>query len=597
MATKISGIKGINISKASVLKDGSKKSGTNDNTRDTANGTTRDNSGNKTALDAAMIKMLLGQTELMAKKATQIEAQMKIAAQKEADRQKREEDHWRKQQEYEEKRKDRDFGAAVDKIDKGIINSALAGVLGPVGVMLGKGLNAAGLPVDKLAKKGLRAGGKLINKGLNATLGRWSRKADEEEGALSVNRREEAAKPVYDLRSTVSEGFKKVLDKMGGGKGGEEKPNEESWLSKLLKYALPLLAGILSGYQPLKDFGIKYLLKRLGKPIDWVIKQLGKLGSKAWKVLKGPLSKLGSKMWKALKTPFQKLGSKVWSVLKGPLAKAGSSIRKAFSKIGSRIWKTLKGPLTKAGSSIMKAFSKLGSKLMKSGFMQALKTAGKTLTKSAGKIIEKVAKPLNKVGAKIVSKVGQKVASKAASKAATKAATKGVLKGVGKSILKKIPGVSVLSGLWFAGKKALQGDWTGAAMEMGSGLLGTIPGIGTAASIAMDAAILARDVKRDLDAEKQQEQATAASEGSYETEAPDYRELEYQQEQAGVQNEILNTLRQIEVNLDPTVQQKLDNNYLEMAKRMFDQAPTYQDDRFQDFYNNLENLKVLNVKQ
>ena len=571
MATKISGIKGINISKASVLKDGSKKINTNDSSRDTINGTTRDNSGNKTALDAAMIKMLLGQTELMAKKATQIEAQMKAAAQKEADRQRKEEEHWRKQQEYEENKREKNFSAAVDKIDKGIINSALAGVLGPVGVMLGKGLNAAGLPIDKIAKKGLSASGRFINKGLNATLGRWSRKANEEEGALSVNRREEAAKPVYDLRSTVSEGFKKVLDKMGGGKGGEEKPDEESWLSKLLKYALPLLAGILSGYQPLKDFGIKYLLKRLGKPIDWVIKQLGKLGSKAWKVLKAPLSKLGSKMWKVLKTPFQKLGSKVWGVLKGPL--------------------------TKAGSSIMKAFSKLGSKLMKSGFMQALKTAGKTLTKSAGKIIEKVAKPLNKVGAKIVSKVGQKVASKAASKAATKAATKSVAKGIGKSILKKIPGVSVLSGLWFAGKKALQGDWTGAAMEMGSGLLGTIPGIGTAASIAMDAAILARDVKRDLDAEKQQEQATASSEGSYETEAPDYRELEYQQEQAGVQNEILNTLRQIEVNLDPTVQQKLDNNYLEMAKRMFDQAPTYQDDRFQDFYNNLENLKVLNVKQ
>ncbi len=593
MATKISGIKGINISKASVLKDGSKKSGTNDNTRDTANGTTRDNSGNKTALDAAMIKMLLGQTELMAKKATQIEAQMKIAAQKEADRQKREEDHWRKQQEYEEKRKDRDFGAAVDKIDKGIINSALAGVLGPVGVMLGKGLNAAGLPVDKLAKKGLRAGGKLINKGLNATLGRWSRKADEEEGALSVNRREEAAKPVYDLRSTVSEGFKKVLDKMGGGKGGEEKPDDESWLSKLLKYALPLLAGILSGYQPLKDFGIKYLLKRLGKPIDWVIKQLGKLGSKAWKVLKGPLSKIGSKMWKALKTPFQKLGSKVWGVLKGPLAKAGSSIKKAFSKIGSRIWKTLKGPLTKAGSSIMKAFSKLGSKLMKSGFMQALKTAGKTLTKSAGKIIEKVAKPLNKVGAKIVSKVGQKVASKAASKAVTK----GTAKAAGKGLLKKIPGVSTLAGLWFGAERAMKGDWKGAGLEVLSGVLGNFAGLGTAASIGIDAYLLGKDIKRDLDAEKQQEQTTAASEGSYETEAPDYRELEYQQEQAGVQNEILNTLRQIEVNLDPTVQQKLDNNYLEMAKRMFDQAPTYQDDRFQDFYNNLENLKVLNVKQ
>ena len=567
MATKISGIKGINISKASVLKDGSKKINTNDSSRDTINGTTRDNSGNKTALDAAMIKMLLGQTELMAKKATQIEAQMKAAAQKEADRQRKEEEHWRKQQEYEENKREKNFSAAVDKIDKGIINSALAGILGPVGVMLGKGLNAAGLPIDKIAKKGLSASGRFINKGLNATLGRWSRKANEEEGALSVNRREEAAKPVYDLRSTVSEGFKKVLDKMGGGKGGEEKPDGESWLSKLLKYALPLLAGILSGYQPLKDFGIKYLLKRLGKPIDWVIKQLSKLGSKAWKVLKGPLSKLGSKMWRALKTPFQKLGSKVWRVLKGPLAKAGSSI--------------------------MKAFSKLGSKLMKSGFMQALKTAGKTLTKSAGKIIEKVAKPLNKVGAKIVSKVGQKVASKAASKAATKAATK----AAGKGLLKKIPGVSTLAGLWFGAGRAMKGDWKGAGLEVLSGLLGNFAGLGTAASIGIDAYLLGKDIKRDLDAEKQQEQTTASSEGSYETEAPDYREIEYQQEQAGVQNEILNTLRQIEVNLDPTVQQKLDNNYLETAKRMFDQAPTYQDNGFQDFYNNLENLKVLNVKQ
>jgi hypothetical protein len=96
--TKISGIKGINISKSSVLKDGSKKSGANDSFRDTANGTTRDNSknNNQSALDAAMIKMLLGQTELMAKKTAEIEANMKVAAQKENDRQRREAEYWRK---------------------------------------------------------------------------------------------------------------------------------------------------------------------------------------------------------------------------------------------------------------------------------------------------------------------------------------------------------------------------------------------------------------------------------------------------------------------------------------------------------------------
>lgn len=565
--TKISGIKGINISKSSVLKDGSKKSSTNDSFRDTANGTTRDNSknNNQSALDAAMIKMLLGQTELMAKKATQIEAQMKSAAQKEDDRQKREAEYWRQHLENEEKKKERKFDDVYNKIDDGVINSALAGILGPGAVMLGKGLNAVGVPLEKWGKKGLRASGRLINKGLNATLGRWSKKYDEGENALSVNRKEEAAKPVYDLRSTVSEGFKKVLDKMGGGgKGSGEKEEEESWLNKLLKNLLPLLAGILSGYQPLKDFGIKYLLKRLHKPIDWVIKQLGKLGSKAWKVLKGPLSKIGSKIWKVLKGPLSKIGSKLWNVVKKP-----------FQTLGSKVWKVLKGPLTKAGSSIMKAFTKIGSKIMSSGFMQALKTAGKQLTKHAGKIISKVAGPLNKVGAKIMSKVGQKVAAKAATKVAAKGAGKGILKGVGKSLLKKIPGVSVLSGLWFAGKKALKGDWTGAAMEMGSGLLGTIPVVGTAASIAMDAAILARDVKRDLDADKQEQEATEmATEGSYDTEEPSYNNFQLQQEQFDRQNEIVNLLRQIEYNLKPEVQQSLDQKYLDTAQRMFEQPPT-----------------------
>ena len=79
MATKVSGIKGINISRSSVLNDGSKKTSGNDNFRDTSTGTTRDNSGIASALDAASLKLLLGQTELLAKKAQEIEQNMQIA--------------------------------------------------------------------------------------------------------------------------------------------------------------------------------------------------------------------------------------------------------------------------------------------------------------------------------------------------------------------------------------------------------------------------------------------------------------------------------------------------------------------------------------
>jgi hypothetical protein len=104
---KVTGIKGINISKSSVLRNG-KKTGADEGTRDTADGTTRDTSkgsGSKGVLDAAMIKMLLGQTELLNKKAQQIEQNMKVAAIKEADRQKREEEYWRKQEEFKESKK------------------------------------------------------------------------------------------------------------------------------------------------------------------------------------------------------------------------------------------------------------------------------------------------------------------------------------------------------------------------------------------------------------------------------------------------------------------------------------------------------------
>ena len=76
----------------------------------------------------------------------------------------------------------------------------------------------------------------------------------------------------------------------------------------------------------------------------------------------------------------------------------------------------------------------------------------------------------------------------------------------------------------------------------------------------------------------EEEAPEVQTEGEYSTEDPSYASLQLQTEAAETQNEILNTLKQIEWNLKPEVQQSLDERYLNNAQRMFDvppQAPQY----------------------
>lgn len=97
-----------------------------------------------------------------------------------------------------------------------------------------------------------------------------------------------------------------------------------------------------------------------------------------------------------------------------------------------------------------------------------------------------------------VGKVAEKEVAETAGKTVAKTAGKEVAKtagkAVGKSILKKIPGVSIIAGLGFGAQRALEGDWLGAGGEVLSGLAGTVPGVGTAASVGIDAALAARDM-------------------------------------------------------------------------------------------------------
>jgi len=116
------------------------------------------------------------------------------------------------------------------------------------------------------------------------------------------------------------------------------------------------------------------------------------------------------------------------------------------------------------------------------------------LAPAPGNATKAAEKGATKAGEKGAVKAGEKGAVKAGEKVAAKGVGKVGAKAVGKSLLKKIPGVGLVAGGVFAAQRAMQGDWTGAGLELASGAAGTIPGVGTAASVGLDAALAARDM-------------------------------------------------------------------------------------------------------
>ncbi len=90
-----------------------------------------------------------------------------------------------------------------------------------------------------------------------------------------------------------------------------------------------------------------------------------------------------------------------------------------------------------------------------------------------------------------------KAGAKAGTNVGTKAVGGTVAKTAGKSLLKKIPGVGIVAGVAFGAQRASKGDYVGAGLEVASGLLGSVPIVGTAASVALDAGLAVRDSKNE----------------------------------------------------------------------------------------------------
>jgi len=71
--------------------------------------------------------------------------------------------------------------------------------------------------------------------------------------------------------------------------------------------------------------------------------------------------------------------------------------------------------------------------------------------------------------------------------------------GVAKLLAKKVPFIGAAFGLGFGAWRLLtEGDVTGAGLEVASGLTSLVPGPGTAAGLAIDAGIIARDISKEL---------------------------------------------------------------------------------------------------
>ena len=118
---------------------------------------------------------------------------------------------------------------------------------------------------------------------------------------------------------------------------------------------------------------------------------------------------------------------------------------------------------------------------------------GKKGMKGVSKVAKsgtKLVKGASKAGKALLKKGAKKIAAKVGGKAIAKVSAK----ALGKGLLKKIPFVGLGAGLLFAGQRLMSGDFKGAMLEAASGIAGTIPGVGTAISVGLDATLAAKDM-------------------------------------------------------------------------------------------------------
>lgn len=432
-------------------------------------------------------------------------------------------------------------------MDAGIENLALSAAFGPAGVLLGKAWRAS--KIWPTAKAGLKMAGTLFGKKGSSGGGNGN---DGVTGAVAWNEAEMARAPLIKLTKITEKGFKDVLAAIGGGKP-KEKKDEKSLLEKaggwikgllggLLKKALPWLGALGAGL-----FGAHYLHK-LGD------KYLGDGGGTA-AVMGG--ASMASQVGKGL----QNWGTGL-AAARGASKGAISAYSAAAKKVAG-IDKALKGATGFQRGTLLA--TRQGARATQGAALTALKNTPKAsamsgavgkLATGAGKLLRRTAG----VGVVFEAGLGGWDAYKQYQAGDTRAGNETVAK----------TGGSIVGGLAGAKAGALAGATLGSI----------IPGIGTGIGAVLGGAIgalggskLGRWVSgKAYDAVDPEEKNIAISTGDYST-AMSTPYDGSQETMLSQQNAILDTLRQIEINLRPETQMAVDNNYLNDIQLRFASAP------------------------
>lgn len=199
-------------------------------------------------------------------------------------------------------------------------------------------------------------------------------------------------------------------------------------------------------------------------------------------------------------------------------SKVGKAYASAKKKIAdSTVVKKTKEIATQTKDAVVKTAKKVNQSAPVKAVKSAVKSTGKAIARTAP------AKAVKQTGKAIAqSAVGQTV-----KKAVAKTAANTTAKAVGKSLLKKIPLISIGAGLIFGAQRAMAGDFVGAAGEVASGVCGTFPGPGTAASVTIDVGLAGRDIYKELNApqDKTKVQVKADAEKAHKYEQQKQRQL------------------------------------------------------------------------
>jgi len=131
-----------------------------------------------------------------------------------------------------------------------------------------------------------------------------------------------------------------------------------------------------------------------------------------------------------------------------------------------------------------KVGAEAGEKAAFAGAKELVESGAEKGTESVGK----------SVGRELVTEGVETAGKKGGVKAIGKIVAEVVGAKAGKIIAKAIPGVGAIAGLGFGIWRLTSGDWNGAALEVAGGAASMFPGVGTAAAIATDVGLLARDV-------------------------------------------------------------------------------------------------------